>query len=389
MIRLRNTNLLIVGAGPFGLAMSAYARHLGIDHLVVGVPLEFWNRHMPAGLVLRSGIDWHLDPLDKFTIQRYLETSGINARDVQPLSLATYRDYAHWFIEQYEIECIPHYVTSLNRNPATGTDFLAALTDGTVIQAGNVLLALGFKHFQNIPADLTARLSAGRYEHTCQFVDFAPLNSRRVLIIGGRQSAFEWAALTHEAGATEVHVVYRHDTPAFTESDWSWVNPLLEMMVDDPAWFRNLEEKEQQRLNQRFWAEGRLKLEPWLAQRLDHPSIKLWPRTEISACSVDSTGQIAVALNTGEAFVVDRIILATGYKVDISRWPLLADGNLLSHVRACDGFPALDPYFQTSVPGLYMTSMAATRDFGAFLAFTSSVRMSARVIGNAIKQRQK
>ena len=32
----KETDLLIIGAGPFGLAMAAHARHLGIDHLTGG-----------------------------------------------------------------------------------------------------------------------------------------------------------------------------------------------------------------------------------------------------------------------------------------------------------------------------------------------------------------
>jgi hypothetical protein len=38
------TDLLIIGAGPFGLAMAAYAKHLGLDYRWVGKPMEFWNR---------------------------------------------------------------------------------------------------------------------------------------------------------------------------------------------------------------------------------------------------------------------------------------------------------------------------------------------------------
>ena len=44
----------------------------------------------------------------------------------------------------------------------------------------------------------------------------------------------------------------------------------------------------------------------------------------------------------------------------------------------------LDEHFQTNVPGLYVTSLAATRDFGAFLGFTVSVRAQAKIIGRHI-----
>jgi 2-polyprenyl-6-methoxyphenol hydroxylase-like FAD-dependent oxidoreductase len=56
------TDLLIIGAGPFGLAMAAWARCEGLDHRVVGRPMAFWREHMPAGMTLRPGRGWHLDP---------------------------------------------------------------------------------------------------------------------------------------------------------------------------------------------------------------------------------------------------------------------------------------------------------------------------------------
>jgi hypothetical protein len=62
-------------------------------------------------------------------------------------------------------------------------------------------------------------LFRGPHSHTCDLVDFAGLRGKRCLIVGGRQSAFEWAALIHEAGAAAVHVCYRHDTPAFKTAD--------------------------------------------------------------------------------------------------------------------------------------------------------------------------
>ena len=82
---------------------------------------------------------------------------------------------------------------------------------------------------------------------------------------------------------------------------------------------------------------------------------------------------------------VDRIVLATGYKVDVARVPLLAQGNLLPRCRSNNGSPALDEHLQSSVPGLFMTSMLAIRDFGPFLAFTAAVRASAKLIGQALR----
>ena len=73
----RGTDLLIIGAGPFGLGMAAYAQHLGFDYQVVGKPMEFWKSNMPKDLVLRSECDWHLDPVGVHTVENYLQTLGL------------------------------------------------------------------------------------------------------------------------------------------------------------------------------------------------------------------------------------------------------------------------------------------------------------------------
>lgn len=376
-----STDLLIVGAGPFGLALSAYAQHHGIRHQVVGVPMGFWRDNMPEGMLLRSTCDWSLDPLGVHSIDAYLETLGKPCREVEPLSRNFYLDYADWFQREKALSSANEVVVSLESD----SDGLVALTDdGSRIRSRAVVLALGFANFAHVPAELAPMFPAGRQHHTCNLVDFAALEGRRVLIIGGRQSAFEWTALIREAGAESIDVCYRHDTPLFETSDWNWVNAIVDNLSDDPGWYRRLSPSEKEQLNRRFWEEGRLKLEPWLAGRVDHPNVRLHPRTNVRGTNVTDTG-IALQLDNEESFTVDEVIFATGYRVDLGRVPFLSD-QLLSRLQMQDGFPVLGLDFQTNVPGLYLTSLAATRDFGAFLAFTVSVRAQANIIGRSIRQ---
>jgi hypothetical protein len=93
---------------------------------------------------------------------------------------------------------------------------------------------------------------------------------------------------------------------------------------------------------------------------------------------------LEVLLNNDQAITVDHIILATGYKVNIGKVPFLANGNILSMLTTENDFPVLDEYFQTNLPGLFITSMPASLHFGPFLGFTIGVRASAKLVGEVL-----
>jgi hypothetical protein len=129
-------------------------------------------------------------------------------------------------------------------------------------------------------------------------------SGKRCLILGGRQSAFEWAALIRQAGAAAVHVCHRHETPAFTTADWAWVNPLVNLIAKELVWFRKLSAAAQEDVTYRLWAEGRLKVEPWLEPRVLKDGIKLWPKSQFVGCVKGPDGALAVKLDNGETVIV-------------------------------------------------------------------------------------
>ena len=229
------------------------------------------------------------------------------------------------------------------------------------------------------------------YAHTSDFVDFSALAGKRCLIVGGRQSAFEWAALIseetgREEAEAEIHLVYRHDTPAFAESDWDWIDELMERTRNTPGWFRNSSAKEKDAIFQRLWGEGRLKLEPWLYPRIQGDNLHLWPNNRVTGASRTTDGAVAVTLESGACLEVDQFILATGYRVELAREPYLRDPTILNSLRVEEGFPSLDESFQSTIPGLYFTGQTATRDFGPFFGFGIGCPTAAWVIGNALNR---
>ena len=92
--------LLVIGAGPYGIATAAYVQSLGVPVTVVGKPLDFWKTNMPRGMFLRSGLNWNLDARDKTTFEAYVKLRGYRSQETKPVSLDIFLDYAGWFMGQ-------------------------------------------------------------------------------------------------------------------------------------------------------------------------------------------------------------------------------------------------------------------------------------------------
>jgi len=74
---------------------------------------------------------------------------------------------------------------------------------------------------------------------------------------------------------------------------------------------------------------------------------------------------------------VDHVLLATGYRVDVSRYPFLRD-RILESIRRIDGYPQLDSGFQSSVPGLHFLGAPAAWSFGPLMRFVAGAEFASR-----------
>lgn len=370
------TSLLVIGAGPYALSCAALAREHGIDTVTVGRPMGFWRRHMPAGMLLRSGPDWHLDASGVHTLEAYLEERAVDPADVDPLPIGLFLDYAEWFRQAKGIGVSEDLVVDLTK---PDDRFEAVLESGERIVADAVVAAPGIRNFTNLPA-WAGSVPAGRAAHTCDLVRFEDLSGARILIVGGRQSAYEWAALLVEQGAARIDLVHRHDVPRFERVSWKFVDAYLETTVRVPGWWRSLPRAEQDAITRRFWEVGRLTLEYWLTPRLASPAIHRWPGTEVVRAEPTAAGDLTVRLSNGDDLRVDQVIFACGYRADLARVPYLA--GVLDRVEVADGFPVLDEAFGASLPRLYLPGFAATRDFGPFFGFVKGTAAAATLMVN-------
>lgn len=368
-----HTDLLVIGAGPYAYSAAAYAREQGIATRIVGRPMAFWRDQMPAAMYLRSGPDWHLDAQGEDTFEAFFEDRGLDPADHDPIPIGIFLDHTDWFADRKGLVVEERTVDRLTRPDGV---FAAELSDGETITATTVLAAPGIAHYAARP-DWADAVPTERGSHTSELVRFDDLAGARVVIVGGRQSAYEWAALLCDHGAARVDVVHRHDTPSFDRVSWAFVDDYVEQTLATRGWWRRLPVSEQAAIASRFWQVGRLTLEHWLVPRLDPEVVRRHPRCEVVSVDAASGDGVRLALSDGEVLDADHVVFASGYRADLARVPYLA--GVLDQISVTDGFPDLSEGFETSLPGLYVVGFSATRDFGPFYGFTKGCPSAARI----------
>jgi cation diffusion facilitator CzcD-associated flavoprotein CzcO len=152
---MHTTELLVIGAGPYGLAIAAHAKRSGINVTIVGEAMAFWKRNMPTGMLLRSGLDWHLDVAGIYSIEAFLEEKHIPRASLEPLPVELFRDYAEWFQQGQKIEVQPSMVRRLQRVDGR---FEAECENGERIHADRVVATPGLAPFPYIPSEVAAGL---------------------------------------------------------------------------------------------------------------------------------------------------------------------------------------------------------------------------------------
>src|SRR5260370_24591972 len=103
---------VVIGAGPYGLSVTAHLRARGVQTLVFGKTMELWKK-MPPGLCLKS--IWSAssisDPTGGYSIDRYI--AATNTPRQEPIPLNFFLNYALWFQRQNVPDVVPPFVKFL------------------------------------------------------------------------------------------------------------------------------------------------------------------------------------------------------------------------------------------------------------------------------------
>ena len=297
-------DLLIVGAGPSGLATAIAAKQHGLDFVIVD-----------KGVLVNS--IFNFPPLMVFfTTPELLEIGGLPL--VTPYDKPTRLEALRYYrrvVDTFGLQVSLHEEVCEIEVPSAGEDGESVFTvtskgrGGTrVRQARAVVLAIGYYDLPNylgVPGEDLPHVSH-------YYTEAHPYYRQRVVIVGGKNSAAEAALELHRAGA-QVTLVHRRATLA--DSIKYWVRPDIENRIKEGS----------------------------IAARFETRVVEIRPT------------EVVVERNSiQETIPAEAVFLLTGYHPDVEfmrRAGITCDPETL--------VPTLNPEtFETNVPNLFIAGGA-------------------------------
>ncbi|MGB8475384.1 MAG: FAD-dependent oxidoreductase [Candidatus Acidiferrum sp.] len=382
-MRSSGDEVVIIGAGPYGLSAAAHLKAAGLEPHVFGQSMDFWKNHMPASMLLRSKMEAsNIDaPAGYLTIADFKRSTGRKLSD--PLPIEDFIAYGDWFQRQV----IPRLDTRQVRNVSRDEQsFHITLEDGEVVRARFVVLALGIGYFLARPHEF-AEIPVELAPHSSQLADLTRFRDRRVVVIGSGQSALEYSALLHENGA---NVLILTRAPKLTFRPFAWRKHLFRQLtpgplkplsyaVFPPTDLGNIKTVRIMAHPEKFIAQAP-EVQAQLLKDCAKPIGAYWlparlrgveTKTGVSVRNAEiAPDGVKLSLSDGTTLRANEVVLATGYKINISRYNII-DKALSGLIQTSDGYPILAKSLETSVEGLYMTGVVAERTLGPTLRFVT------------------
>ncbi len=391
----------VIGAGPYGLAIAAHLRHLGVDFRIFGSPMRRWLAQMPKAMYLKSeGCASNLpDPEGRNGLSQFCHEQAIPFSEYgSPLSREVFAKYALHYQQKLVPKVEDVLVSSVRK---TDGGFEVLLSTGEKLTVANVVVATGLDHMEVVPEQLRG-LPSELWSHSAAHSDFSKFKGKEVIVIGAGQSGLETAALLKEQGACATLVVRA------SKIAWNKVPSLerrslykrlrlprtqlgegLKLLVYDraPQLFHHLPQQVRISLvKETLGPAGAW----WLKERV-MGQVPILLSHQLRAAE-DRNGRVALHLTDekGQAkeLVADHVIASTGYQYDLQSLPFL-EQSLKLQISQEEHSPQLSSHFECSIPGLYFSGLASTNSFGPVTRFLAGTGFTARRIATHIARGQR
>jgi thioredoxin reductase (NADPH) len=292
-------DVIIVGAGPSGLATAIAAKRQGLDFVVV-----------EKGVLVNSIFNFPMHMVF-FTTPELLEIGGLPL--VTPYDKPTRLEALRYYrrvVDTYDIQVAYHEaVTSIERQD-DGIFAVSTKHRGVTRErhGRSVVLAIGYYDLPNylgIPGEDLPHVSH-------YYTDAHPYYRQRVVVVGGKNSAAEASLEMFRAGA-HVTLVHRHAT--LGDSIKYWVRPDIDNRIKEGS----------------------------IGARFESTVVAITPTVVV----IDTKG-------TREEIPAEGVFLLTGYHPDVD---LMRRAGIDCHPETL--VPALNPEtFETNVPNLFIAGGA-------------------------------
>jgi FAD-dependent urate hydroxylase len=399
-------NAVVIGAGPYGLAIAANLAKANIEARCFGWPMAGWEEHMPRGMFLKSVASASaIGAFDGYSVGDYCDQMRLERFDKGggevPIPIDVFIAYGRWF----QSRLVPSVERSnVSRVTSRGAGYEVTLDTGERLETGAVIVASGLTHYAHIPPELRQlrrdpHPEKGPLSHSSDHDDLSRV-SGRIAVIGAGQSALETAVLLSEAGA-EVELVVRGPALVWGRPPIGHVPTRLQSLAAPPSplgrgWplyivsrfvgqFPRLPDATRLRLvasvlgpSGAWWLRERFSREIGV-----HAGKKA---VEVQEAEGKVKLSLADALGNRETLTVDHVVCATGYRVDVSRLEFI-EPAVVADLATISGSPRLSATFESSRRGLYFAGLPAAATFGPLMRFVAGTDFAARRITRGVAGR--
>ena len=315
---------LIVGAGPIGIELAVALKRAGAPYL-----------HVDAGAVGET-MSWWAPGTKFFSSPERIGIAGVPLAvpGQEKATREQYLDYLLAVVRQFGLAIETHTrvesLRPLDEPDGDGARFeltLRGLAGERAVRARSVVLAIGDMHrprLLGVPGE--------DLPHVSHFLDDPRVYyGKRVLIVGGKNSAVEAAIRLYRAGV-DVAISYRRD--AFSKRVKYWLRPELEYLIK----------------------RGSIGFHPnTVPTRIEPGRVTLAPTDEEGVPLEAAAGNGSARAADAARVDADLVLLLTGYEQDTTLFEQ-AGVELVGDNRA----PRHDEgTMETNAPGLYVAGTAA------------------------------